>query len=96
MSGPHNLILFAPFFLGMSAAAQGEPAQPAQALAKPEIASPAEEPADIAAGQAVTSRGPQRTDQKAAEIDSQEGIYTDLKGLSWKAQFRSGPHHVPK
>ncbi len=56
----------------------------------------AEEPADVTADRGVTNRSPERTDPKAAEINFAEGADTDLERLSLRAQFRSGPHHVPK
>ena len=96
MSGSPNLVLFTTLLFGISAAARIEPSQPATASPQPELAALAGEPADVAAGQGVTDRGRERTEPNAAEIKSSEAPYTDLERLSRKAQFRSGPHHVPK
>ena len=96
MLGPHNVLILIPFLFGISAAARSEPSQPAATPPQPELAALAEDPADVAGGQGVTDRGRARTEPKAADINSPEIPYTDLERLSRKAQFRSGPHHVPK
>ena len=78
MLASHGLLLFVPLLFGSP---------------QPELAALAEEPADAAGGQGAKDRGAERTEPKAAEINSPD---PDLERLSRKAQFRSGPHHVPK
>jgi hypothetical protein len=96
MLAPHSLLLFVPLLFGISAAAQSEPPQTAATSPRPELAALAEEPADAAGDQGAKDRGAERTEPKGADANSSEGPSTELERLSRKAQFRSGPHHVPK